>query len=87
MGYKAIKTSPQDNVAIAVTGIPKGSTVTIPDNGNVVTNQEVPLGHKIALEPMPKGANIIRYGEVICSAKENIKAGDWVHVHNTVSDI
>jgi len=58
-----------------------------PDNGNVVTNQEVPLGHKIALEPMPKGANIIRYGEVICSAKENIKAGDWVHVHNTVSDI
>ena len=87
MGYKAIKTSPQDNVAIAVSVIPKGSTVTIPDNGNVVTNQEVPLGHKIALEPMPKGANIIRYGEVICSAKENIKAGDWVHVHNTVSDI
>jgi len=87
MRYKAIKTSPQDNVAIAVTVIPKGGTVTIPGNGKVVTNQEVPLGHKIALAPIPKGANIIRYGEVICSAKEDIKAGDWVHVHNTVSDI
>jgi len=87
MGYKAIKTSPKDNVAIAVTVIPKGSTVTIPSNGNVVTNQEVPLGHKIALDSIPRGANIIRYGEVICLAKESIKAGDWVHVHNTISDI
>jgi len=87
MRYKAIKTSPQDNVAIAVTVIPKGSTVTIPGNGNVGTNQEVPLGHKIALAAISQGAGIIRYGEVICSAKEDIKAGDWIHVHNTISDI
>jgi len=87
MKYRAIKTSPQDNVAIAVTIIPKGATVVIPDAGEVVTNQEVPLGHKIALDSIPKGANIIRYGEVICLAKESIKAGDWVHVHNTISDI
>jgi len=87
MEYKAIKTSPQDNVAIAVTVIPGGVTVIIPGDGEVVTNQEVPLGHKIALASIPKGAGIIRYGEVICSAKEDIKAGDWIHVHNTISDI
>ena len=87
MQYKAIKTSPQDNVAIAVTVIPDGVTVTIPGNGEIVTNQEVPLGHKIALASISKGAGIIRYGEVICSAKEDIKAGDWIHVHNTISDI
>jgi len=44
MEYKAIKTSPQDNVAIAVTVIPGGVTVIIPGDGEVVTNQEVPLG-------------------------------------------
>ena len=87
MQYKAIKTSPQDNVAIAVTIIPRGVTVTIPGNGEIVTNQEIPLGHKIALASISKGAGIIRYGEVICSAKEDIKAGDWIHVHNTASDI
>jgi len=87
MEYRAIKTSPQDNVAIAVIIIPKSATVAIPGNGEVVTNQEVPLGHKIALAPIPRGASIIRYSEVICSAKEDIKTGDWVHVHNTVSDI
>ena len=87
MQYKAIKTSPQDNVAIAVTIIPRGVTVTIPGSGEIVTNQEIPLGHKIALASISKGAGIIRYGEVICSAKEDIKAGDWIHVHNTASDI
>ena len=87
MEYKAIKTSPQDNVAIAAAIIPKDATVIILGNGEVVTNQEVPLGHKIALALIPKGADIIRYGEVICSAKEDIRAGDWVHVHNTISDI
>ena len=87
MQYKAIKTSPQDNVAIAVTIIPRGVTVTIPGSGEIVTNQEIPLGHKIALASISKGTGIIRYGEVICSAKEDIKAGDWIHVHNTASDI
>jgi len=87
MEYKAIRTSPRDNVAIAVTVIPKGVTVAILGNGEVVTNQEVPLGHKIALVPIPRGTGIIRYGEVICAAKEDIKAGDWIHVHNTISDI
>jgi predicted RecA/RadA family phage recombinase len=85
MKYRAIKTSPQDNVAIAVAAIPKGATVNIPGYGEVVTNQEIPLGHKIALVPIPRGLDVIRYGEAICSAKEDINAGDWVHVHNTIS--
>lgn len=87
MEYKAIKTSPGDNVAIAVQPIPKGKTVTIPDSGEVVANQEIPLGHKIALVPIAKGADIIRYGEAICTAAEDIKPGDWIHVHNTTSQV
>jgi len=85
--YKAIKTSPQDNVAIAVAVIPGGVTVTIPGDVGVVTSEEIPFGHKVALDSIPQGTDIIRYGEAICSARGNIKPGDWVHVHNTVSDI
>jgi hypothetical protein len=74
-------------VAIAVTVIPRGARVTIPGDDEVVTNREIPLGHKLALIPIPGGADIIRYGEAICCAREDIKPGDWVHVHNTISDI
>lgn len=85
MEYRAIKMSPQDNVAIAVAAIPKGATVNIPGYGKVVAKQEVPDGHKIALVPIPRGLDVIRYGEAICSAKEDISAGDLVHLHNTIS--
>ena len=87
MEHKAIKTAPQDNVAIATKIIPPGSKVIIIGGGEVATNQEIPLGHKVALVPISKGAGVIRYGEAICTAKEDIKAGDWVHVHNTISKI
>ncbi len=85
--HRAIKTSPKDNVAIAVSNIPKGAKVVIPDDGELVANEEIPLGHKIALETISEGADIIRYGEPICQASKEIKPGDWVHVHNTVSEI
>ncbi len=84
MEYKAIKTSPRDNVAVAVQAIPEGKTVTIPDGNEVVANELIPLGHKIALMAIAKGAGIIRYGEVICTASEDIKPGDCVHIHNTI---
>ena len=84
MAYRAIKISPLDNVAVAVTDIPAGETVTIPDGGNIVVNQDIPLGHKIGLVAISKGSAVIRYGEVICTAGEDIRPGDWVHTHNTV---
>ncbi len=43
MKYKAVKISPSDNVAIAVTSIPKGKTAIIPDSEELVVNQEIPL--------------------------------------------
>ncbi len=83
MKYKAIKISPSDNVAVAVTSIPKGKTVIIPNSEDLVVSQEIPLGHKIGLLPIAKGASIIRYGEVICTASKAIKPGEWIHIHNT----
>ncbi|MFC1954248.1 UxaA family hydrolase [Chloroflexota bacterium] len=83
MKYKAIKISPSDNVAIAATTIPMGETVILPNKEELIANQEIPLGHKIGLVPIPKGAGIIRYGEIICTASQNIKQGDWIHAYNT----
>ena len=87
MEHRAIRISPRDNVAIAVNTIPAGSIVKIPGYDEVRTNQEIPLGHKIAILPIAKGDAVVRYGEVICNSAQNIKRGDWVHTHNTVTEI
>jgi altronate dehydratase len=49
-------------------------------------NQDVPFGHKIAIQDIKKGDKIVKYGEPIGSATQNIKKGDWVHTHNVKDD-
>jgi len=38
--------------------------------------------HKIALKDIAVGQSIVKYGEPIGEAKIEIKAGDWIHIHN-----
>ena len=87
MEYRAIRISPRDNVVIAVNTIPVDSIVEVPGYDEVRTNQEIPLGHKIAILPIAKGEAVVRYGETICNSAQNIERGDWVHTHNTVTKI
>lgn len=42
----------------------------------------VPFGHKIALKPIVKGAEIYKYGVVTAHATADIEQGEHVHVHN-----
>ena len=45
----------------------------------------IPYGHKFSIAAIKSGAKIIKYGESIGSANTDIKAGDYVHVHNLTS--
>ncbi|MBO4323544.1 MAG: UxaA family hydrolase, partial [Clostridia bacterium] len=47
----------------------------------------IPAGHKFALKDIKKGECVIKYGEIIGRAKEDIKKGDWVHTHNVKSHL
>lgn len=70
-----------DNVAVAIETIPADTSVDV--NGeSVVSNMEIPAGHKMALRDIRAGEQIIKYGCPIGNAKEDIKKGDWIHVHN-----
>ena len=53
--------------------------VTLTGKGNI------PAGHKFALRDIAKGELVIKYGEVIGRATENVRAGEWVHTHNLKS--
>ncbi|MBQ8843121.1 MAG: altronate dehydratase [Ruminiclostridium sp.] len=72
-----IKINENDNVAVAVTMIPKGTAVE-----NVTALRDIPAGHKIALSSIDKGSAVVKYGYPIGKATEDIKEGDWVHTHN-----
>lgn len=77
-----------DNVATALTHIERGTELTWKTSKGsfkITTNEKSPLGHKVALEAISIKGNVIKYGEVIGIAKDEIKVGDLVHVHNIES--
>ena len=81
--------SDKDNVMTALADIKAGEEVKLKTKGKEITyqcNQDVPFGHKIAIGDIKKGDKIIKYGEPIGSATQDIKKGDWVHTHNVKDD-
>lgn len=45
-------------------------------------NQDIPLGHKIALKDHAENEGVIKYGHDIGRVVESFKKGDHVHIHN-----
>ena len=50
-------------------------------------NEKIPAGHKYALCDIPKGEYVIKYGEIIGRATQDIAKGEWVHTHNVKSHL
>lgn len=56
----------KDNVVTCVSEIPAGTLVTYQDeNGcqRLCAREDIPYCHKIALQDLPAGAEVIKYGE------------------------
>jgi len=66
-------------------------TVIINEKDNVGVNldgdDKIPAGHKFALTDIAEGEYVIKYGEIIGKATQNILKGDWVHTHNVKSHL
>ncbi|HBA64336.1 MAG TPA: galactarate dehydratase [Lachnospiraceae bacterium] len=75
-----IQITEKDNVAIAVYDIAKGTEVM----PGVVTAEDIPQAHKIALSACPKGTEIIRYGVVLGTTSTDIPKGGWINETNLV---
>ena len=58
--------------------------VVTEDNSELraVTNQDVPIGHKVALRDLAVGDTVIKYGQDICRVVAPIRKGEHVHTHN-----
>ena len=82
---RALIMHPSDNVATAVEEIQAGEEVAIPLPGaarSLRAVEAIPFGFKVALEAIPAGAVIVKYGETIGKASRPIAEGTLVHIHN-----
>lgn len=76
-----IQIHPKDNTAVALTSLKKDSVLNL--NGRMYTLlEDIPQGHKFALEKISSGEAVIKYGSPIGYATEDIPAGSWIHTHN-----
>src|ERR1019366_1456850 len=70
-----------DNVAVARVPIPAGTELSV-EGLQLVTREDIPAGHKIALGAIRTGERVERYGQAIGRASQPIDAGQHVHTHN-----
>lgn len=77
--YRTLHLHPHDNVVIALADIAVGEVDQV---SGLVALQAIKQGHKIAVNPIFAGSNVLRYGQIIGQAKVDIAVGEHVHVHN-----
>mgnify|MGYP004693152127 FL=1 len=76
-----IKINKDDNVAVALKPIAKGTTVDVAGS-SVTMLEDIPQGHKFAIKPIKKGDAVIKYGFRIGYAQADVEVGGWIHTHN-----
>lgn len=74
-----------DNVVTALDDLDAGDALTV-DGTTVALAESIPFGHKIAVEELAAGTDVVKYGEVIGRATESVMPGEWVHTHNCESN-
>lgn len=88
MKIDAIMIKPVDNVATALRDIQAGEHVMVGMDENRIrlqAQESVSYGHKFAVKAISKGEDILKYGEVIGRATQDIASGTHAHIHNIES--
>lgn len=77
----------EDNVATLLDDAKQGPAKLLGSASETLLElvEPVLLGHKAALTDIARGEPIVKFGEVIGTAKDDIKRGSWVHLHNLSS--
>ena len=71
------KINKDDNVAVALKPIAKGTTLNVAGI-DVTTVEDIPQGHKFVIKAIKNGDPVIKYGFRIGFAQADIPVGAWV---------
>jgi len=85
---RSIMIHENDNVSTVLEDVHPGEQIVCNGTSDqliIASKSEIPRGHKVATRTIEKGGDIVKYGEPVGFAKEEIPDGMWVHVHNVGS--
>jgi altronate hydrolase len=74
---RTLRLNDKDNLVVAVDTIELGAAVE-----NVLATARVPRGHKMATTKIVKGAPVLKFGQIIGFASDDILPGAHIHTHN-----
>lgn len=77
-----IKIHPDDNVAVALHPIAKGTVFD-----GVTALEDIPQGHKMAMAYLPINTQVVKYGFPIGHTTATVFGGQWIHTHNMVTNL
>jgi altronate hydrolase len=86
MGSDLLKLDQSDNVAVAATRLPAGAELVI-DGQSLLVQEDVAVGHKIALADLETGASVVKYGHTIGTVTRSVGRGYWLHSHNMKTNL
>jgi altronate dehydratase small subunit len=89
MKKRAMRISPDDNTATALIDIEADENISLVSKsgpiGEMSVKEAIPFGHKLAVVDIKEGEKILKYGEVIGLATQQINKGEHVHIQNVAS--
>jgi altronate hydrolase len=74
---RTLHLNPKDSLVVAVDAIGEGQTAR-----SVVARARIPRGHKMATAPIARGAPVLKFGQIIGFATEDISPGAHIHMQN-----
>lgn len=83
---KFIKINSADNVAVCLHETKAFEEVVIAGE-SLIVQEDIPVGHKVALKCIPENSDVIKYGAPIGHATQNIEPGMHVHVQNLKTNL
>ena len=88
MKIDAIMIKEKDNVTTALRDIRTGETISVgigEQTKEISIINTIPYGHKFAIKDISKGENILKYGEIMGRATQDIAVGAHAHIQNIES--
>jgi len=81
-----LRINPADNVVVAMENLSAGQVVTV-DGQTITVVEDIPAGHKLAIQDFAEGEHVIKYGYPIGHARFAVSKGAWVNEKNIKTNL
>ncbi len=87
MSNQLLKIHADDNVAVALKPLTSGTVCAVTDSETVTLANDIPFGHKVALQALAEHETVIKYGHPIGHTTHAICKGEHVHTQTLTTDL